>query len=660
MQKLNFGVSYYPEHWEQARWAEDIRLMKEAHINVVRMGEFAWSTLEPAEGQFRLEWLAQTVEMLAEAGIQTVLGTPTASPPAWLVQKYPSALSVTESGRKTQFGNRCHYCVNSPDYHAAARRIVRALAERFGKSPHVIGWQVDNEFNQVCYCEHCQAEFQSFLREQYGTLDQLNACWTTAYWSQTYSDWAQIPLPIGGHNPGLITAFKHFVTRSYQRFQQIQLDELRPHLHSSAWVTHNFMGWSDVFDTYQLARALDMASWDWYIIKGHHDYLSSGVVHDLARGFKKKNYWLMETQPGNISWGETNHMLNKMEARVMAWHSVAHGGDGLLYWQWRSALNGQEQFHGTVIDQSGRPRPFYDEVKMIGREFERVSDLIIGSTVQSKVAMLNCYESQWSLNHQPHHPEFNYVNHFKHWHRPLARHNLNVDILSADETLEGYSLVIAPALIFIDEVRAAKLTEYVQAGGLLVLTLRTGMKDRHNAFLPMRQPGFLSALAGVEVQEYHPLENSIPVAGDLFQGTASIWAESLLPLDAQITVLARYGASNGWLDGQPAVTIHPFGKGFVYTVGAYLDEKSMNTLMESILNEAGLKSMVTPADVEIRTRTRSDGVTLYFVLNHSRMEKEITLPWLAMEHLSPSQIPQRKLNLPPYGVALLTQEGVHI
>lgn len=657
MQKLHFGAAWYPEHWPQERWAEDIRLMREANLSVARLAEFAWSTMEPAEGEFRFDWLEQAIEMLAEAGIVTVLGTPTAAPPAWLVQKYPAVLAVDEQGRRVQFGNRCHYCVNSPQFHQAARRIVRAMAERFGKNPHVIGWQIDNEYNRVCYCDHCQAEFQAFLREQYGTLDELNTHWSTAYWSQTYSDWAQIPIPIGAHNPGLMLAFRHFVTRSYQKFQRVQLDELRPHLPDSVWVTHNFMGWFGAFDHYEVSRDLDVASWDWYIGTGHHDHLRTGAAHDLVRGYKRKHFWLMETQPGHVNWSQTNNTLNKLEARAMAWHAVAHGADALLYWQWRSALGGQEQYHGTLVDQSGRPRPFYEEAQLIGAEFARLSDLVAGSTIQSKAAILNCYDSRWSIEFQRHNSEFDYIAHLEHWYRPLAARNVDIDILSADEALEGYKLVIAPAMIILDEARVEHFKAFLRRGGRLVLTLRTGMKDRHNALLPSRQPGALAELAGVEVEDYYSLENPIPVGGKLFQGSASLWAERLRLLGQQFTtVMARYGVSNGWLDEQPAIVVNPFESGFVYTVGTWLDSESQQILVNQILANTLLKPFDAPATVEVRTRVRQDGTALYFVINHSREQQTITLPWPAIDHLGGQQFAQGNLALYPYAVALLTKQ----
>jgi beta-galactosidase len=651
---LHLGAAYYPEHWPETRWPEDIRLMREAGLTVVRMAEFAWSTMEPAEGKFDFDWLDRAINLLAAEGIATVLGTPTAAPPAWLVQQFPDLLAVDEGGRRVQFGNRCHYCVNSPELHTAARRIVAAMAERFGKNPHVIGWQIDNEYNRYCHCERCQGMFQQFLKDRFGSLEALNEHWSTRYWSQTYSAWEQIPVPIGYHNPGLMLEFKHFETESYCKFQGLQLETLHPHLRPGVWITHNFMGWYDGFDHYALARDLDMASWDWYVGSGHHDYLTSGATHDLTRGFKRRNFWLIETQPGNVNWALLNNVLHKGEARAMAWHAVAHGADAILYWQWRSALGGQEQYHGTLVDQSGQPRPFYEEARQLGGDFKAVSELLSGSVVKARVAMLNCYDSRWSIGWQRHHNDFDYVAHFNAYYCPLAARNVNVDILSADESLGGYKLVIAPALLILNEKRVAQLKEFVRNGGHLVLTLRTGMKDEFNALLLSRQPGPLAGLAGLEVEEYYALHDPVPVKGKLFDGTSKLWAERLKILDEKMTIpAARYGAADGWLDGQVAVAVHPFGKGMVYYIGAYLDETSQQALLDHILVTADLRPIKTPAGVELRTRLNGAGVEIYFIINHGRTEQTVQLPWPAHEHLSQQDV--KEIKLPPYGVVIVTK-----
>ena len=653
--RLHLGAAYYPEHWQEDRWPEDIRLMREAGITVVRMAEFAWSTLEPAEGDFRFDWLDRAISALSAAGISSVLGTPTAAPPAWLVQKYPDLIAVDESGRRVQFGKRCHYCVNSPEFHRVTRRIVEAMAKHFGENPHIIGWQLDNEYNRVCYCDRCRYLFQQYLADKFGSLEALNDHWTTRYWSQTYSAWEQIPIPIGYHNPGLMLEFKRFVTESYLKFQQLQLDALRPHLRPGVWVTHNFMGWFDGFDYNLLAKELDLASWDWYVGTGHHDYLASGAAHDLTRGFKRWNFWLIETQPGSVNWSSVNNALNKGEARAMAWHAVGHGADAVLYWQWRSALGGQEQYHGTLVDQSGQPRPFYEEVQRLGREFALASPLLAASTVASSVALVNSYDSRWSVQWQRHHRDFDYVTHFNHYYRPLAARNIPVDVISPDTPLDGYRLVIAPGLLIVSESQTRQLRAFVERGGHLVLTIRCGMKDEYNALLASRQPGPLADLAGVEVEEYYALLDQVPVTANWFTGVSHLCAERLKVRDNTNTqVIARYGVSNGWLDDQIAITVHSHGRGLVYFVGAYLDEEAQRALMGRITETARVRPVMdSPAGVEVCKRVNPEGVVVYIVVNHQREERVVRLPWPAHEHLTEQSVVD-DLRLAPYGVALVT------
>ncbi len=651
---LYIGSAYYPEHWPEEAWAEDIRLMAEAGLTVARMGEFAWSTMEPAPGEFNFEWLERAIDQLAANGIVSVLGTPTAAPPAWLCQLNPDLMAVEENGQRVQFGNRVHYCVNSPEMRAATARIVIAMADHFGSNPEVIGWQIDNEFSRVCYCPRCVALFQAFLRDKYESLDDLNRRWTTAYWSQTYSDWSQIPIPIGGHNPGLMLDFKRFVTASYRSFQKLQIDLLRPRIKSKDWISHNFMGWFDGFDHYELSADLDMASWDWYVGTGHNNYLNTNAVHDLTRGFKQKKFWVMETQPGSVNWSSVNNSLNKGEARTMAWQAVAHGAEGLLYWQWRSALNGQEQMHGTLVDQSGQPRPFYEDIKRIAAEFKTASELVVGSECKPRAAILNDYESRWSIQWQRHHKDFDYVNYLLKYYRPFAALNSPVDIISADSLLDGYRLVVAPAMLILDENRLNNLREFVGRGGNLVLTARTAMKDRDNALLPSRQPGLLRSLAGVEVLEYFALDEDVAVKGNWFEGRTQQWAELLKSIDDVTVAAAKYETANGWLDGQPAITVHGYRSGLVYYVGTNLDDEAQKNFMARVLKTANINPVLeTPAGVQATRRMQPDGQELIFLINHTRQRQSVVLPRSYLENLKNIKL-EGKVEMAPYGVALLT------
>lgn len=654
---LYIGTAYYPEHWPEERWLEDIRLMVEAGINVVRMGEFAWSTLEPAEGEFQLEWLDRIIGLLALYGIKTVLGTPTAAPPAWLITKYPDILAVDEDGRRVQFGNRCHYCVNSPDFHHATRRLVSTLAEHFGPNPNVIGWQIDNEFNRICTCDLCRGLFQKFLEEKYQTLDELNRRWSTSYWSQTYSEWSQIPIPIGSHHPSLMLEWKRFITRSYRNFQKLQIELLRPHLEPGVWITHNFMGWFDGFDHYELAADLDMVSWDWYVGTGHHDPYFSGSTHDLMRGLKRKNYWVMEAQPNTVNWAKINNPLYRGEGRTMAWQAVAHGADGFLYWQWRPAPGGQEQLHGSLLDHAGKPRPFFEEVQQIAREFKEMSPLLAGSRYSARAAILNDYESRWSIQWQKHHRNFDYVGHLLHYYRPLAEANIPVDIISADQPLKGYRLVIAPSLTILDEERFKILKEYVEGGGYLILTPRTGLKNRDNVFLPERQPGPLRPMAGVEVKEYFAMDENVPVKGNWFTGVSQTWAEMLEILDTNLTlIVATYKDSNGWLDGQPAMTVRGVRSGMIYVVGTYLDASTQAVFLNHVTQICGLSRVLeTPPGVTASRRVREDNLEVLIVINHTRQEQSVNLGSDTFENKLTGRVHAGAMKLAPYELAILVK-----
>lgn len=364
----------------------------------------------------------------------------------------------------------------------------------------------------------------------------------------------------------------------------------------------------------------------------------------------------METQPGNVNWKPVNNALDKGETRTMAWHAVGHGADAVLYWQWRSPLNGQEQYHGTLLDTSGQPRLVYTEAQQVANDFSITSDLLAGSTLTADVAMLNCFDSRWSIQWQRHHKDFDYFAHFLHYYHPLASMNIPVDILSADSNLEEYKLVIAPALLILNEQRVAHLKAFVENGGYLVLTLRSGMKDEYNALLPNRQPGALAELSGVEVEEYYALLTPVPLAGHGWKGISTIWAERLRIKDIEGTqALATYGASNGWLDGQSAITRHQIGKGTVTYIGVYLDEVSQKSLIQQITREAAVQPVIeTPAGVEACRRVSSRLGDIIILINYNRTKQRIQLPWAAHEHLKNRSV-GNEITMDPNDVAVVTQ-----
>lgn len=630
--------------------------MQDAHLNVARLAEFAWSRMEPSEGHFDFDWLDQAIRLAEKHRIAVVLGTPTAAPPAWLTQKYPDTLRVEPDGQRVSHGNRAHGSPTSQRYRDFCRRIAGEMAKRFGHDPNVVGWQIDNEYGYsfMSYDEGTRQQFQDWLKGKYKSLDALNEHWTTSYWSQTYNDWRQIPIPVGEHNPGLMLDWKRFVTYAWAGYQQNQIDAIRASAEPRQFVTGNFMGYSfDGFDHYVVGKPLTIVAWDDYVGTGHLDPDANGISHDAMRGLKRDNFWVIETQPGSVNWSPLNNSLDKGEARAMAWHDVGHGGDEVSYWQWRSALNGQEEIHGTLIGPDGLPEPLLDEVAQTAREFASLEGAFRGTRVVSDVALLNDYESRWAIDWQKHTQKYDQFAILKGYYHELRKRAQSVDIVSADAPLEQYKLVVAPDLYLIPKERAEHLAAYVQNGGHLVLGPRSGMKDEYNALLPLRQPGYLGDALGGRVEQFYALEKTVSVVGNLGSGEASVWAEYLKVVSSDTEVLLRYGSSNGWLNGQPAVITRRYGKGRITYVGAVLDDKLMASLAAWMIGDAGVHPVfgTVPDGVEVSRRVAANS-KIFVVINFAAQKQWITLPYRMKSLLEQKEAEQ--LVLPQYGVAVLS------
>jgi beta-galactosidase len=645
------GAAWYPEQWPEARWEADLALMEAAHINFVRVSEFAWSTMEPREGDYQLDWLEHAVRLAEKHHIAVVLGTPSAAPPAWLTQKYPETMRTKEDGRKDEHGNRQQFDWSNAKYRELAGKMAAKMAERFGHDKNVIGWQIDNEYANESYGESTRTQFQDWLKAKYKTLDSLNAKWTTAYWSETYQDWSQIPIAERYGNPGLLLNWKQFVSDTWRSYQKVQLDAIRAHAEPRQIITTNMMGWFDAYDHYTVSQDLDFASWDDYVGSGQLDFVRNGATHDLTRGLLRKNFWVMETQPGFVNWHANNNALDKGEVRAMAWHAIGHGSEAVEYWQWRSALNGQEQYHGVLVGADGTPVPLYDEVKQLGAEFEKAAPALTGTTVKSEVAVLQDYNSRWAINWQRHNKAFDPVTALVSYYGPLRALARSVDVVADTAPLSGYKLVVAPALNLLTPAAVKNLEAYVRGGGHLVLGQRSGMKDEDNSLYPQRQPGPLADMLGARVEQWYALETAIPVEGDWGAGTSTMWAEQIGVKSSETKVLARYGKSNGWLDGQPAAVTRKVGKGSITYIGAGLDEATMRNAAKWMLDESGLKPVMpeVPADVEVSVR-EGDGKRVVILENFGE-KKTITLPQAMTDVLSGTST--SSVTLDQYGVAVL-------
>jgi len=648
------GTDWYPEQWPESRWEEDLRLMEAANLKVIRLAEFAWSRMEPSEGHYDLDWLERAISLAAKHHIVSVIGTPTAGPPAWLTQKYPDTLRVDENGHRATHGNRAHGSVSSPRYREFCRRIAEQMAIRFGHNPNVVGWQIDNEYGYalMSYDDVARRQFQDWLQAKYKTLDNLNNRWTTSYWSQTYDNWAEIPIPIGGHNPGLMLDWKRFVTYTWTSYQQNQIDAIRKQADARQFITGNFMGFFDGFDHYQISEPLTFASWDDYVGSGHVDPVYNGLAHDLTRGFKRQNFWVIETQPGAVNWAPVNNFLNRGEARAMAWQAIGHGADDVNYWQWRSALNGQEEIHGVLVGPDGTPVPFYDEVSQTAHEFAQVENSFRDTIPVSQVALLYSYDSHWAIQFQKHTEKYDDIGLLKSYYRALRHLSQSVDVVSPYAPLDSYQLVVAPSLNVLPKDLAEHLLEYVRNGGQLVLGPRSGMKDEFNALLPQRQPGYLTDALGARVEQYYALEKAFPVSGTWGTGSASIWADQLKARVTDAEVLLKYGKSNGWLDEQPAAVTRAYGKGRITYIGAILDDKLMAAAAEWMVQKSGVPPGFgsLPEGVEV-SRRMGGGKQLYILINYAQDSRRVALPHPMKVLLENKQA--ETLELAPYGVSVL-------
>ena len=551
----------------------------------------------------------------------------------------------------------------STKYRELAHGIAEQMAKRYGHNPNVVGWQLDNEYAADSFDPDARAQWHAWLKQKYGAIDKLNTLWTTQYWSQTYDNFDEIPARHNEENPALLLDWKHFVSQTWKSYSENQISAIRPNADARQFITTNTMGWFDGFDSYVVHSVLDIAAWDDYMGGAKFDPANNGAAHDLARGYKQKNFWVMETEPAFVNWRKTNNPLPKGQTREMAWQAIGHGADAVEYWQWRSALNGQEQYHGTLVGPDGKPRPVYAEVQQIGAEFEKAGQALSGTQPVANVALLHDFDSRWAIDFQRHAAKFEPVTELVDFYRPLREDAQGVDVIAPTAALDRYKLVVAPALNVLPQATAEHLMAYVKQGGHLVLGPRSGMKNEYDGLWPQRQPGPLAELLGGRVQEFYALDQPVTtsaVADGPSEGKGDVWAELLEPLHEGTTgdaakVVARYapGAGGiGWLDGQPAVLTRQVGKGRIIYVGFWPDAATLQAMTGGWLKDAGVAPMVehVPEDVEVCER-QGEGKRVLVLINHSTSPQQVTLPGTMTDLLKGGNA--SSVELDKYGVAVL-------
>ncbi|NLZ07777.1 MAG: beta-galactosidase [Phycisphaerae bacterium] len=661
------GVDYYPEHWPRDRWETDARLMKEAGFNVVRLAEFSWINMEPEEGRFEFGWLDEAVTLLGRHGIRVILGTPTAVMPAWVARKYPETLRQQPDATRIVWGGRKHNCFTSGAYRLLSERITRAMAEHFASSPHVIGWQTDNEFGGgECHCDTCLAEFQDWLRRKYGTLDGLNRAWGNHFWGLTFTTWGEITFPDNRTgemwamgNPSACLDFKRFTSWLRVRFQADQVRILRA-ICPDDFVTHNFMGLFSDLDYYDLAEDLDFVTWDNYPIWFDEPDIpySASLAADVMRGLKSKNFMIMEQTAGPCGWGSFGRNPWPGEIRKIAYQQLAHGSDGQIWFRWRTCTVGREQYWHGLLGHDGRPLRRYDEAAQTAREFRKLEDRLRGTTVVSDVAILYDYDNLWSLGFQPGYEGNSLQAAILRYYNALSRVGVNADLVNRQADLAKYKLVLAPDLNVMPDETARKLVSYVEKGGVLLADCRTGIKDCNNLCHERTLPGLLSPALGIRIEEYSALGSNVRYA---VKGEAGLdgsynairYTDWVVPEGAE--TLARY--SEQWhMKPFAAVTRNRLGKGQGWYVGTVIEQESFyDALIAQLLKGADIRPVVDPPNGVETSIRQGQGKKLLFVMNHTDQPATVNVPEGKVELLSGGRT-DRTLRLDRFGVAVIALE----
>ena len=604
------GVCYYPEHWDPAGWKRDADSMAALGLQRVRIGEFAWARVEPEPGQFDWNWLDEAVETLAGAGLEIMMGTPTATPPKWLVDRYPDVLAVDRQGRPRRFGSRRHYCLSSRSYAREAARITGAVAARYGRHPAITHWQTDNELGchdtVRSYSSEAARAFRLWLQSRYGSIDTLNQAWGTVFWSQTYQSFDAVDLPcltVTEPNPAHVMDFKRFSSDVLVAFNAMQVEIIRGHA-PNAVILHNAMGHFFQFDHFELGKDLDTVGWDSYPLgfldvgpypkadkqdylrQGHPDF--AGFHHDLYARCGGGRFQVIEQQPGPVNWA--HHNPAPLPGMVALWtlEAVAHGAEAVQYFRWRQVPIAQEQMHAGLERIDGTPAPGGEEAREAAEILKSLGPL--PERGRADVALMVTYEGHWLFETQPQGQSWNYERMLLDWYGGLRRKGLDVDVVAPGDDLSGYKLVMVPSLPFVD---GEVLERFEQTGAHIVLGPRTFSRTPTGAIPPDLAPGPLQAVLGLKVlhSESLPVDHVEPArwSRDGTLAKAQIWIDHV---DAQSAPLVQTES----------------GAGLVYTAGRYAyvatvpDTALLDRMVAGLCDRAGIATLDLPKGLRMRRR----------------------------------------------------------
>ena len=629
---MRIGVDYYPEQWNRELWIQDAELMAKTGVKLVRMGEFAWSKLEPKDGEFCFEWLDEAISIFARHSIGVVLCTPTSCPPLWMYETYPDITRVGADGNRLQTGIRAHRCINAPMFLYYAKRITEILAKRYSNTRAIVAWQIDNEIEAYpCTCEVCRGQFRDWLLDKHDTLENINAAFGNSVWSGEYSDVSQIQPPTAypkaWQNPALCLEYSRFSSDTAVKFIN-DMAMIIKRANPSAKVTTNVWFCENTPDFYKLFDKLDFVSYDNYppvlLPKKEGELYSHSFQLDLMRGVKQENFWVMEQLSGATGiWMPMSPTPRPRQIKGYALQAMAHGADTVMHFRWRTANTGAEMHWHGLIDHSN----------VIGRRFKEFADLcrtaaklsVIESTeLISEVAILYSPDNDWAFKIQPQTEGYYYLEQLKLFHAAFTRYGVNVDIIPPTADLTAYKAVIAPAMYVYEKNAAENIYRYVIKGGTVVLTNRSGVKDPNNNCIMETLPTVYRELIGAEIIEYDPIGELEQKIKD-FSGTEFTcrkWCD-LIELG---TARAYAEYADSFYEGTPAVTMNRYCSGVAYYVGTVCDFEFYESFAGNIMKQTGIPRLKElPLGVEVTTRTNGTDDFVFF-FNNTEKEVHITLP----------------------------------
>ncbi|MGJ1643863.1 beta-galactosidase [Clavibacter sepedonicus] len=616
---LRYGGDYNPEQWPRETWHEDVRLMREAGVNLVSIGIFSWSVLEPSEGVYDFALLDEVMDLLHANGIDVDLGTPTAAPPAWFWARYPDSRPVTRSGTALGFGSRGMVSPSSPEYRRAATEIARRLAERYRDHPSLVMWHVHNEYGAPisdCYSDHSVRAFRAWLEARYGSLDELNRAWGTSFWGQRYGTWDEIDAPrqsASTTNQTQRLDFARFTSDALLACFTAERDAIREHTPHLP-ITTNFMASScPSIDYWRWSREVDVVANDHYLTAERRDsHVMLALDADLTRSFAGNRPWmLMEHSTSAVNWQPRNIAKRPGEMARNSLAHVARGSDAVMFFQFRASRFGAEKFHSAMLPHGGTDTRIWREVVALGADVAALAP-VRGSRVRARVAILWDIQSSWAqdLEWRPS-VELDHRERVEAFYTALWHRGVTVDFAHPHHDLSGYDVVLAPAQYLLDEEGSRNLRDFVAGGGRLVVSYFSGIVDQDDAVHEGMAPGALRDVLGLGVQEFIPLRADETVALDS-GATGTGWADDIVLCGAE--ALVRY-ASGPAADG-PAITRNAVGSGAAWYVSTRLDPAALDALLADVLAQAGIDAEPAPDGLERVTR-HGDGEAFTFLVNHA-------------------------------------------